>query len=373
MRTSLIIGLLSGESDYRRVELLTPEGSFPIYGHGTARPFEIVESSPTRIVVRLRMREPGGEFPDRLDYRFLPNERSLLTAIILDEVDFARVDGSAVADEIFRHNRHYRVQPLPPPAYTIVLVAYSFSHPILRLASVRQALAYSINREEIYTRNFSLSGADMLRGPFDEHGENYAPGLREFDYDPKRAIALLRNNGWRDTDGDGVLDRDGQPLRFRLLFQEGLQVEEQIIREMKIDWLRLGIDAQPIAVPAAMLNDKLRIGDFDAVLLKQRFDETPESLEAFFGDGTGTGQFRYANANFHHTLESCKRLKDPVARRPSLQRLQLILNEDQAANFLYSQWNTYYIFNHAKFDNYLDTKTGQPRSFLEWRLRRPSR
>lgn len=373
MRRTLIIGLLSGDTDYRRVELWTSDGVFPVFGDTDARPFQTVDASPNRIVVRPKPHGPDadGLYPDRIEYRFFANERSLLTSIILDEVDYARLDGAAAADEIFRHNRRYRVQPLAPPYYTVSLIAYHFANPILRSTLVRQALSHSINRDEIYRRNFALSGADILRGPFDEDSENYAPGMKEYEYDPKKAIALLQSDGWRDSNRDGVLDRDGQVLRFRLFFQEGLLVEEQIVRQIKIDWSRLGIDVQPTAFAASALNDRLRAGDFDAVLQKHRFEETPESLEAFFGDGSGGGELKYLSLNFRHTLGSCKRLKDPRARRASLQRLQLILNEGQPATFLFSQWNTYYIFNHAKFENYFELATGQPKPFVEWKLRRP--
>jgi peptide/nickel transport system substrate-binding protein len=370
---TLIIGLLSGESDFRLVELSTPEGAFSVSGFGNARPFETIESSPSQIVIRLKAPERDEIFyPNRIEYRFFANERSLVTAIILEEIDYARIDGATAAVEISRQSRSYRVQPLPPPHYTISLISYNFSNAILRSRNVRQALAYGINRDEIYKRTLSTSGADILRGPFDEDSNNYAPGMKSYDYNPKKAIALLQNEGWRDTDHDNILDRDGQPLRFRLFFPEGLSVDEQVVRQIEIDWLRLGIDVQPIAMKASALNDRIKTGDFDALLHKQRFDETPESLESYFGDGTGSGQFSYFNANFNRTLQFCKRLKDSKARIPSLQRLQLILNEDQAATFLYSQWNTYYVIHHTKFDNYLNLGKRQLKPFLEWRLRRPA-
>lgn len=370
-RNTIIVGLLSGDNDYRLVELATPDGNFQVSGFGNARPFETIESSATRIVIRLKFQDRDESvYPSRIEYRFFPNERSLVTAFILEEVDHARIDGAASAEEISRHSRTYRVQPLPPLRYTVSLIAYNFSNAILRSRNVRQALAYGINREEIFKRNLSLSGADMLRGPFDEDSKNYAPGMNDYDYDPKKAIALLQSDGWRDTDRDNILDRDGQPLRFRLYFPEGLSIEEQMVRQMKIDWLRLGIDVQPVPLPASALNDRLKTGDFDAILQKHRFDETPESLEAFFGDGTGAGQLRYFNANFNRTLVSAKRLKDSKVQVPSLQRLQFILNEDQPAAFLFSQWSTYYIVNHVKFDNYLAGRQIKP--LLEWRLKRPA-
>ena len=41
--------------------------------------------------------------------------------------------------------------------------------------------------------------------------------IRQLPYDTAQAGRILNARGWRDHDGDGVRDKNGQPLTFRIL------------------------------------------------------------------------------------------------------------------------------------------------------------
>ena len=38
----------------------------------------------------------------------------------------------------------------------------------------------------------------------------------DMKYDPKEAVEILNAAGFRDTNGDGILDRNGQPLKVEI-------------------------------------------------------------------------------------------------------------------------------------------------------------
>ena len=81
---------------------------------------------------------------------------------------------------------------------------------------MRQAIQMSLDRAAIGVSD--LAGIPWPAKPLNNHifVENYAFYADNSDpwgiYDPDAAMALLEENGWVDSDGDGVREKDGQPL-----------------------------------------------------------------------------------------------------------------------------------------------------------------
>ena len=86
-----------------------------------------------------------------------------------------------------------------------------FADPRLRLA-----LNHAINRDAIIKKIF---GGYALANASPVATVMYGYAAQEpYAFDPARAKALLAEAGWRDTNGDGVVDKGGEPLMLQLLF-----------------------------------------------------------------------------------------------------------------------------------------------------------
>jgi ABC-type transport system substrate-binding protein len=87
---------------------------------------------------------------------------------------------------------------------------------------MREALAHAIDREQLIKVVFA--GATEIAVPAYQHEnpalETHDPTMNElpiWEYDLEKALALLEEEGWIDTDGDGIRDKDGQKLRLDIL------------------------------------------------------------------------------------------------------------------------------------------------------------
>ncbi|MEM6254956.1 MAG: peptide ABC transporter substrate-binding protein [Cyanobacteria bacterium P01_D01_bin.156] len=142
-----------------------------------------------------------------------------------------------------------------------------FFHPILKDLRVRQAIDYGIDRQAIATQLYGDLGkatSQLLVAP-NPSGDQPIP----FKHDVETANAILDQAGWIDSDGDGIRDRDGQPLQ--LVFQTSIGTIRQATQTMVQQQLsEIGID---------ILIERIRPEDF--------FSADPEqtnSINHFYAD-----------------------------------------------------------------------------------------
>jgi len=368
---NLVIGLLTGQIDYRDVTIRTHEGTFRVYGPGNFRPFELLEAAPERLTIAFKSHgvEIPSSFnnelrPQKLSYQFFRTERGLISSIILDETDYAAFESEAVAAEIANATRNYRIMPLPAPAQAIEMICYNLKHPLLRDRAVRQALSYAIHREEIKRSFFAATGAaDISVGPFSKESRYSPRGLDDYNYNPKKALELLRGAGWVETNRDGIRVRNGEPLRFRIFYDQSSQLKEDIIRRIKIKWIQINVEVIPQPKSFGEIQELMRTGNYDAVLLRHNFEENLASLEEFFNPGW----LNYESPTLQKALANARKYQDTPSFRDNMQYIQLLINRDQPVNFLYRPWQFWHAINVAKFQNYLEG--GKLKPFQEWQLK----
>ncbi len=80
--------------------------------------------------------------------------------------------------------------------------------------AMREAVAYAINKDEINTR--------LLGGNAQVANTNISPAAWFYadqtpaTYDPEKAKQILADGGWADTDGDGIVEKDGVVAKIEL-------------------------------------------------------------------------------------------------------------------------------------------------------------
>jgi peptide/nickel transport system substrate-binding protein len=104
---------------------------------------------------------------------------------------------------------------------------------------VRQALNYAVDKDLIIAQIYG-GRASALAGPLSPYNSYANKSLSPYPYDTAKALELLNDAGWSDTDGDGLLDKDGQTLAFTIDTLEEFRTLAEAVADM---FRAIGVDA----------------------------------------------------------------------------------------------------------------------------------
>ena len=311
-------------------------------------PFRI-ETWPVHDTVILSANEKwhhGRPHLDGVIYKFYPSTEALQSAFVTRKVDMVEVDRRSNLKELKRARGDVKIQAIQPANRAFSAVFYNHAHPILSDVVIRRALTYATDRTRILNKVVVPGAGEIAHSPIEP--TFWAQGGAEhFKYDPGKAIDLLRKQGWRDSDHDGILDRDRQPLRFELLFPRGSLSSEKIVRLIKLNLNDIGIKVIPTPVDQKELVERLRVGSYAAALFIQDFDPTPDDFYAVFhSESIGLGNvLGYSNRQIDRNINFLFGLSEQSRALPIYQQLQQLISQDQPCMFLYFIQTQYVAYN----------------------------
>lgn len=280
----------------------------------------------------------GRPYIDRYIYRIIPDNSTMymeLKSGALDMMGLSPVQYRRQTDtpEFLARFNKYRY-----PASAFTYLGYNLRHPLFADRRVRQALTSAINKDEI-VHGVLLGMGQVAHGPYKPGTWADKPDTRDFDYNPERARRLLAEAGWRDSNGDGTLDKDGKPFRFTILTNQGnaerLKTAQIVQRRLK----KVGIDVKIRVIEwASFLSQFIDKGNFEAVMLGWTISPDPDLFDIWHSSKTGPKELNfigYKNPEVDRLLEEGRGTFDQAERQRCYWRLQEILAVDQPYTFLY--------------------------------------
>ncbi len=151
-------------------------------------------------------------------------------------------------------------------------IAYNQNNPIFADKNVRRALTMLTDRKRIM-HDIRYDFGKLIAGPFVGASPYIDPTVTPLPFDPEGAIALLKESGWEDTDGDGILDKDidgdgkNEPFEYSLLIPNTGTTARQIGAITQSDLKKAGIQLDLMPIEWSAFVDKLDNKSFAACIL----------------------------------------------------------------------------------------------------------
>jgi len=309
----------------------------------------------------------GRPYIDGYIMRIIPDTATMFLELRADGIDRMNLTPlqytRQTENNLFRKNfNKYRYL-----SFSYTYLGYNLKNPLFTDKRVRQAIAYGINKEEII-QGILLGLGKEATGPYKPGTWVYNPNVKRYPYNPGKARELLAAAGWRDTDGDGILDKDGQPFVFEIMTNQGNEIRAKTAEIIQRRLSEIGIKVKIRVLEwAAFVNDFINKRRFDVTILGWTIPLDPDLYDVWHSSKTGPQELNfisYKNDEVDKLIEKGRGTFDQKERKKYYDRIQEILAEEQPYLFLYVPDALPII--HARFRGIEPAPLGIGYNFIKW-------
>ena len=288
---------------------------------------------------------------ENIVFRFFPSELDIRLRLQNGELDYSwiRVESFEQSAPASFKKVKYEMGGKAHISY----LGLNARNPLFRDPLVRQALAHLLNRELIRER-FWFGHSRLAAGPWSSQSDFADPSVKPAAFNPKKAAALLKAAGWRDSDQNGVLEKSlsGQKKEFAFALTFPAKDIERYFTVYQEDLKKAGILMSLELKDPASYVKALQSGSFDVMIAGEAAIEWDPMLSWHSKNAGKDGLSNfigYASARADALIEKGSRELDRKKRAKAFRKLyRLIAREAPVIFFLEYPFHFYGISKRIK-------------------------
>ncbi|MBC7332511.1 MAG: ABC transporter substrate-binding protein [Synergistetes bacterium] len=298
-------------------------------------PYKLISWEPMKdaVLERFEKHWKGQAKIPKVILKSIPDPNARIPLILAGEVDIAQLLPPQSIEAI---SKNPQVEIIKYPiTRTRILQLNCYKSPF-NDKKARLAIQYAIDRETIdkYVFNDLWIPAGTLFPPMLFWADNE---LRPYPYNPEKALSLLKEAGYKDTDGDGILEnvKTGEKLKVKFITYSE-RAELPIIAEVIQNQLaKIGFNVDLKVVSVNSLSEFWESGDFDILLIARGTYFLPDPdfimMTDFYSnrnEKAGWGAYGWKNEKLDQLLEEGRRSFDLSKRLTIYKEAQRIIYEE---------------------------------------------
>lgn len=245
------------------------------------------------------------------------------------------------------------------PRFSFTMMAFNLNpnkkkqNPAIEDVLVRKAIAYLCPVQEIIDQVLEGFG-DPIASPAYLKSSQYNQKLRLIPFLPAKADSLLAAAGWKDTDGDKILDKmiKGKKTKLSISLSYNLKSSsgEQIVRKIQAELQKAGFDATLDPLEQNRLMEKTATKDFDVAFIGLSPGSMLVDFKEMWGRSSSGNFSGFGTVETDKLIEQIRTTQDPKQFKILSDSIQQIIYDAQSVVFLYNSRGRMVVhrrFNHA--------------------------
>jgi peptide/nickel transport system substrate-binding protein len=315
---------------------------------------------------------------DEIIFKIVPDYNSRLTQLQKGEIDFCELIRPMDVNDLKKVDK-LKVESVKGREYdylglsNIDLNSYVKDKSIVNnklfgSPKVRKAIAFAINRNEILKEYLNNFGELAITPVSEIFKQDYDYNLKPLENNPDKAKELLAEDGWKDVNNDGVLEKQGIEFKFTINIPSGNPLREYAGTIIKNNLKAIGIDVNI---------EKLELGAFLDDLFDKKTDawmaswyiQVPLELKPYwYSDlkNTPLNFAGYQNREVDNIINNLSKRLTTKQKIEKYKEFQKIIYEDQPVVFLY--WTDNIVVYNNRIKNITINPYGSLQKLWDWRL-----
>lgn len=313
---------------------------------------------------------------DHLITRIIPDNSAQFLELMADNIDYMGLDPIKYSRIIpARPELKQKLALYKELGNSYTYMGFNLKRKPFDDVRVRRAINYAIDKQEIIDGVYLGLGINIA-SPYKPGTRWSNPELKPYPYDPVKARELLKEAGFRDTDGDGILERNGKPFSFEIVTNQNKEREKSavLIQRRLRD---VGIDVKIRAIEwASFISRFIKTGDFDVVVLGWGLGLDPDQYNIWHSSQQAPGQFNfigYKNPAVDKLLEQGRLELDPDKRMKIYHEFARLLLEDSPIVYLSAGYGLTAIHQRVKGIDNPAPPAGIGHNSEDWYIPQPLR
>jgi peptide/nickel transport system substrate-binding protein/microcin C transport system substrate-binding protein len=303
---------------------------------------------------------------ERITARFVMDETQALEMLKKGDLDFTEMRADAYQLKAVGEPWGSKIVKVkyensePKPWY---FYGWNLRHPLFKSRNVRLALTHLMDREAM-VKKFMFGYSKPAAAPMWYQNASAPVGLKPLVFDPAKAQKLLKQDGWTDSDQNGILDKviDGQrqELKFTLLHPN--KDYEKYHTWFQEDLKKAGIDMEIKLMEWSTFEPLVREGKFEAMAMAWAGgDQDPDPKQVWHSSSAGGGSnfVGYNNPEVDKMIDEARFEVNRDKRIKILRKVYEKISEDAPYTFWFNTINEFYGVSQ---------RIGRPADALKYKL-----
>jgi peptide/nickel transport system substrate-binding protein len=274
---------------------------------------------------------------DKLVTRIIPDNSAQFLELMADNIDSMGLDPIKYSRIIpARPALQAKLNLYKELGNSYTYMGFNLKHKPFDDVRVRKAINYAIDKQEIIDGVYLGLGINIA-SPYKPGTRWSNPDLQPYPYDPAKAKALLKDAGFVDSNGDGIVERDGKPFSFEIITNQNKEREKSaVLIQRRLKDVGIAVNIRAIEW-ASFISRFIKTGDYDVVVLGWGLGLDPDQYNIWHSSQQAPGQFNfigYNNPAVDKLLEQGRTELNPDKRQKIYREFAKVLLEDSPIVYL---------------------------------------